>query len=37
MIIFEELVYQEATHRKMTISSERILREEKKFKQQFGS
>jgi parvulin-like peptidyl-prolyl isomerase len=37
MIIFEELVYQEAVRRRMTVSSERILREENKFKQQFAS
>lgn len=37
MIIFEELVYQEALKRKMTIAPERIQREEIKFKRQFGS
>jgi len=37
MIIFEELVYQEAVRRKMTIAPERILREEKKFQHQFSS
>jgi hypothetical protein len=37
MIIFEELVYQEAVRRKMTIAPELVLREEKKFKGQFGS
>ena len=37
MIVFEELVYQEAVRRKMTIAPERIAREERKFKQQFGS
>ena len=37
MIIFEELVYQEAVRRKMTIAPERVLREEKKFQRQFGS
>jgi len=37
MIIFEELVYQEAVRRKMTIAPERILREEKKFQRQFSS
>ncbi len=36
MIIFEELVYQEAVRRKMTISSDRISREERKFKLQFS-
>jgi len=37
MIVFEELVYQEAQRRKMTIAPERVTREENKFKQQFGS
>jgi parvulin-like peptidyl-prolyl isomerase len=37
MIIFEELVYQEAMRQKMTIAPERVLREEKKFRQQFAS
>ncbi|MGB8064069.1 MAG: peptidylprolyl isomerase [Candidatus Sulfotelmatobacter sp.] len=35
MIVFEELVYQEALRRKMTIAPERILREEKRFRGQF--
>jgi parvulin-like peptidyl-prolyl isomerase len=37
MIIFEELVYQEALRRKMTIAPARIAREEKNFKGQFSS
>ncbi len=37
MIIFEELVYQEALRRKMTISPVRLQRDEKKFKSQFAS
>lgn len=37
MIIFEELVYQEALRRKMTIAPARITREENNFKRQFGS
>src|ERR1035437_1411362 len=37
MIIFEELVYQDAVRRKMTIALERVSKEERKFKQQFGS
>jgi parvulin-like peptidyl-prolyl isomerase len=37
MIIFEELVYQEAARRKMTVAPERVSREERKFEQQFGS
>jgi parvulin-like peptidyl-prolyl isomerase len=37
MIVFEELVYQDAVQRKMTIAPERVAREERKFKQQFGS
>jgi peptidyl-prolyl cis-trans isomerase SurA len=37
MIIFEELAYQEAMRRTMTVAPERIRREEKKFRQQFGS
>lgn len=37
MIIFEELVYQEALRRKMTIPPTRLAREEKKFKAQFSS
>jgi parvulin-like peptidyl-prolyl isomerase len=37
MIIFEELVYQEALKRKMTITPVRINREERNFKGQFAS
>ena len=37
MIIFEELVYQEAQRRKMTIAPARITREENNFKGQFSS
>jgi parvulin-like peptidyl-prolyl isomerase len=37
MIIFEELVYQEALKRKMTITPARIAREEHSFKGQFAS
>ena len=37
MIIFEELVYQEAVRRKMTIAPARIAREEHNFKGQFAS
>ena len=37
MIIFEELVYQEAVRRKMTIAPARITREEHNFKGQFAS
>jgi len=37
MIIFEELVYQEAQRRKMTIAPARITREENSFKGQFSS
>ncbi len=37
MIIFEELVYQEALRRKMTIAPARITREENNFKRQFSS
>ena len=37
MIIFEELVYQEALRRKMTIAAARVIREEKNFKNQFAS
>ena len=37
MIIFEELVYQEALRRKMTIAPARLAREEKNFKGQFTS
>jgi peptidyl-prolyl cis-trans isomerase C len=35
MIIFEELVYQEAKRRGMTVSAERIARAEKEFRKQF--
>jgi len=37
MIIFEELVYQEAVRRKMTIPTVRLQQDEKKFKGQFSS
>jgi len=37
MIIFEELVYQEALRRKMTIPAVRLQQDEKKFKSQFSS
>lgn len=37
MIIFEELVYQEALRRKMTISPERLKRAEIEFRKQFAS
>ncbi len=37
MIIFEELVYQEAGRRKMTIAPARVTREENNFKGQFSS
>jgi len=37
MIIFEELVYQEALRRQMTIAPARITREENNFKSQFPS
>ena len=37
MIVFEELVYQEALRRKMMIAPVRITREERKFQQQFNS
>ncbi len=37
MIIFEELVYQEAVRRKMTIAPARITKEENNFKGQFAS
>ena len=37
MIIFEELVYQEAVRRKMTIAPARVTREENNFKSQFPS
>lgn len=37
MIIFEELVYQEALRRKMTIPAVRLRQDEKKFKSQFSS
>jgi hypothetical protein len=37
MIIFEELVYQDAVRRKMTIAPERLAREYRKFQTQFSS
>jgi len=37
MIVFEELVYQEALRRKMTIPPARLAREENKFKSQFNT
>lgn len=37
MIVFEELVYQEALRRKMTISAERMKNAEIRFRKQFGS
>jgi parvulin-like peptidyl-prolyl isomerase len=37
MIIFEELVYQEALRRKMTVSKQRMRRAEAEFRQQFAS
>jgi parvulin-like peptidyl-prolyl isomerase len=37
MITFEELVYQEAQRRKMTIAPERLARAESDFRRQFGS
>ena len=37
MIIFEELVYQEAVRRRMTIAPARVIREENNFKGQFPS
>jgi parvulin-like peptidyl-prolyl isomerase len=37
MIVFEELVYQEAKRRKMTISEQRMAREEGDFRKQFPS
>src|SRR5271163_294816 len=37
MIVFEELVYQEALRRKMTIAPERVQREENKFRHEFSS
>jgi len=37
MIIFEELVYQEALKKKMTIAPTRVAREERNFKTQFHS
>jgi len=36
MIIFEELVYQEAVRRKLTVDPERVNKEERKFEQQFA-
>jgi peptidyl-prolyl cis-trans isomerase SurA len=37
MIIFEELVYQEASRQKMTVPAARLQQEERKFKSQFSS
>ena len=37
MIIFEELVYQEAVRRKLTVSAEKINRSEAEFRKQFKS
>lgn len=37
MIVFEELVYQDAVHRKMAVSAQRIQDEVTKFKKQFSS
>ncbi len=37
MIIFEELVYQEAQRRKITVSAERLNRAEADFRKQFSS
>ncbi len=37
MIVFEELVYQDALRHKATIAPERLNREERKFARQFGS
>jgi len=37
MIIFEELVYQDAVRHKMTIAPQRLDKEETKFKRQFGT
>src|SRR5580700_7814050 len=37
MIIFEELVYQEAARRKLTVSPERVNRAESEFRKQFHS
>src|SRR5215475_10376935 len=37
MIIFEELVYQEAKRRNMTVPDERLTREEREFRKQFPS
>src|SRR5271157_2188254 len=37
MIIFEELVYQEAQRRKMTVSAERLNRAEADFRKQFAT
>ena len=37
MIIFEELVYQEALRRKMTVSPERMKKAEREFRKQFAS
>jgi hypothetical protein len=37
MIVFEELVYQEALRRKMTVPAERLKRAEAEFRKQFAS
>jgi parvulin-like peptidyl-prolyl isomerase len=37
MIIFEELVYQDAVRRRIAIAPERVNKEERKFERQFGS
>ena len=37
MMIFDELVYQEALHRKMTVSPERMRHAEEQFRKQFAS
>jgi parvulin-like peptidyl-prolyl isomerase len=37
MIVFEELVYQEAKRRNMTIPADRLAREEREFRKQFPS
>ena len=37
MIIFEELVYQEALRRKLTVPPQQVKQAEVEFKKQFGS
>src|SRR5215475_3377493 len=37
MIVFEELVYQEAKRRNLTVSEQRLVREERDFRKQFPS